>query len=165
PLTAHAATSHVSIENNSEGAHSSVQVNQEGSGQTTVCQNGRCTTTGGSSQSTVCLNGECKTYEDGNVDIQSDDGNTKVKINNHHSDDVSKEDFFEEKDSHKTPAIQPNDVTPEPTLAAKIEKVKKEVAKTNARIKERMKSEDALLSSFIESEIAALQKFIDALFY
>jgi hypothetical protein len=77
------AKSTVNISNNGEGSKTNVNI-QTNTGNNTICQNGKCTTTSNSEngKSTVCINGKCTSSEDGNLDIQSEDGNSSVHINN-----------------------------------------------------------------------------------
>lgn len=76
------AETDVNISNN--GSNSKTDVNVEtNTGNNTICQNGKCTTTeSGNGKSTVCINGKCTSSEDGNLDIKSDNGNTRVNIKN-----------------------------------------------------------------------------------
>jgi hypothetical protein len=75
------ANSSVSVSNNGEDVKTNVHV-QTNTGGNTICQNGKCTTTSSSNngKSTVCVNGVCNTSEDGDVNYQSENGNTKVNI-------------------------------------------------------------------------------------
>jgi hypothetical protein len=68
----------IDVSNNGEGAKTDVSVTSN-TGNNTICQNGKCTTTNnnGESKTTVCIEGKCETT-DGNVDIQ--EGNTKIKV-------------------------------------------------------------------------------------
>lgn len=85
---ANARTS-VEISNNGQGASSNINVNTN-TGGNTICVNGKCTTTDNNSgKSTVCINGKCQTSEDGNLDMQSEDGNSKVHINNSSKQEVN----------------------------------------------------------------------------
>lgn len=76
------AETSVDISNNGSNAHSSVDV-QTNTGNNTICQNGKCeTTSSGNGESKVCINGNCQTSKDGNLNIHTEDGNTKVNIQN-----------------------------------------------------------------------------------
>lgn len=76
------AETNVNISNND--ANSTTKVNVEtNTGENTICQNGKCTTTkSGVGKSTVCVNGKCYSSEEGNLKVESENGNTKVNINN-----------------------------------------------------------------------------------
>ncbi len=72
----------VNISNNDAHSRTNVDVNTN-TGENTICQNGKCTTTkSGEGKSTVCVNGKCYSSEDGNLKVESENGNTKVNINN-----------------------------------------------------------------------------------
>lgn len=74
-------STNVSISNNGEGSTSNVNVNTN-TGNNTICQNGKCTTSDdGDGKSTVCINGKCSTSS-GSMHVESDDGHSKVSINN-----------------------------------------------------------------------------------
>jgi hypothetical protein len=79
PVSAATANTSVSVSNNGEGAKTNVHV-ETNTGGNTICQNGKCTTTSSNGKSTVCVNGVCNTNEDGDVNYQSENGNTKVNI-------------------------------------------------------------------------------------
>ena len=64
---------------------SNVTVNQETLGETTTCVNGKCTTTGGGGKTSACVNGKCYTSENGNLDIEENNGNTQVHIKSSNS--------------------------------------------------------------------------------
>lgn len=77
-----AADSSVNVSNNGANSHTSVDV-ESNTGQNTICQNGKCTTTGSNNGSShVCVNGKCFDSSDGNVNYKSEDGNTNIHINN-----------------------------------------------------------------------------------
>lgn len=111
----------VEVSNNGEGASSDVKV-ETNTGQNTICQNGKCTTTSnnGKSTSNVCINGKCYTSE-GDLHVQSEDGKSKVDINTDTGSNESGNSTDEEKTNVTT--------TPEPTPDDEIRKeVEKKVA-------------------------------------
>jgi hypothetical protein len=81
PQYAFAETStNIHISNEGNDAHSEVNV-QNNNNASTICINGKCTTSGGSDTTThVCINGSCTDSNDGDVDASSDDGNSQVHI-------------------------------------------------------------------------------------
>lgn len=155
-----AAMAEVHVEVTGNDASSNVNVHQEGSSSTTVCQNGKCTTTGSESKSTYCVNGKCTTTE-GDVDYKSDDGTTRIQINN--DSDVEIEPTIDIT-KPPTPTVVKPTITVDPELEKKIDEAEKEVDETVARIKERVKTEDGALASFIKEEIDSLTKFLEDLF-
>lgn len=76
------AETNVNISNNEGSSKTNVNVTTN-TGENTICQNGKCTTTkSGEGKSTVCVNGKCYSSEEGNLKVESENGNTKVNINN-----------------------------------------------------------------------------------
>src|SRR6185437_8831682 len=76
------ADSSVDVSGNGDGSTSDVNINSQSNGQSTVCHNGNCTTTGGGSSTTYCYNGQCTSTHDGNVNYTSPDGHTHINVNN-----------------------------------------------------------------------------------
>ncbi|HVZ11565.1 MAG TPA: hypothetical protein VG965_00915 [Patescibacteria group bacterium] len=75
---------HVSV---SSSGSSSVSVNSETNGESTVCVNGDCKTTGGGGKSTACVDGKCYDSDsNGNLDVNENNGNTQVHVNSAGSD-------------------------------------------------------------------------------
>lgn len=132
---------------------SSVNVDSQDSGTTTICQNGKCTTTGGESTSTVCVNDKCTTTKD-DVNYQSEDGNTRIRINKNGTN----------------VEVGPKGTTPNPTITIdpqmqkEIEEAQKEAEAVQNRIKQRAKDQESSLQTFIKAELENLQKLINSIF-
>ncbi len=97
PFTFAKTETHIEVSNNGEGANSEVNV-ENSTGESTVCVNGKCTTSSGNSEnnSTVCINGECTT-SNGDVNIHSEDENAKVTINNNTTSETTVTNELKEK--------------------------------------------------------------------
>ncbi len=145
---------------NSEGS-SQVNVNSESTGTSTICQNGKCTTTGGESTSTVCINGKCTTTNE-DVNYQSEDGSTKVEVNNSGAK-VEVSPIITNKEN-PTPTLSEPTITQNPEVEKKIAKVEEKVEEMQSQVKQRMKDKDSMIGAFIQSEIASLQNLIATLF-
>jgi len=164
------ADSTVSVSNNGDGSNSSVSVDSQTSGQSTVCTNGNCTTTGGGSKTTVCNNGQCTTT-DGNVDYQSADGHTQVQIDNNNS--VSNTPSPSEAPT-STPTLTPQPsisaapvtptITPDPTIMQMKNDINNAVKEQVDELKSHMKAQQDSISSFIHSEMQSLQELFSHLF-
>src|SRR5260221_8594134 len=120
-VPAFASTNVVDVTNNGEGSTTHVNV-ESNTGQNTICQNGKCTTTGSNGHATACVNGKCYDSDDGNLDVKSDNGITQVHIGS-------------------SPTIQEPTMTitppPTPNIKPTIEEKKKEIkAKVDAKKKE-----------------------------
>ncbi len=160
-------TNEVIVESNGSGSSSSVNINNsvnsnsESTSKTTV-------------KNHVCIesNGKKECYDsdkEENIDMQSDDGNTRVRINNSESTttiipEPTKEAEAEE--NEVTPTI-----TPTPTIAVKVEdaqkkaeEVKKKAQEVRKEVKLRLKNNDAFLSSFLKTELQSFQKLLNNLF-
>lgn len=147
---------HVSSTNDSS---SSVNVESHSEGTTTICQNGNCTTTGGESKSTVCVNGKCTTTSD-DVNYQSEDGNTKIQINNNGTNvEVGPTGDTSPKPTEPKPTI-----TVDPEIEKEIEEAQKEAQAVQERIKQRVKEHEGFLQTFIKSELETLQKLFNSIF-
>ena len=157
-----AAFAEVNVEVTGNDASSNVNVHQEGSSSTTICQNGKCTTTGGGSKSTYCVNGKCTTTDD-NVDYQSEDGNTRIKINNNSSDDEVGPTISVTKPPKPT-ITKPTITITQEEIDKKVEEAEKKVDEAVERIKERAKSNDGALGAFIKAEMNSLTDFLENLF-
>ncbi len=147
---------HVQV-SNSEGS-SQVNVSSETSGSSTVCHNGTCTTTGGENTSTVCINGTCTTTNE-NVDYKSEDGTTKVEVNNFESSVAA------------SPALEAKiTTTPEPTVTTspevekKVKEIEAKVQEMDIQVKQRVKDKDGAIAIFIQTELASLHSLISNLF-
>ncbi|GEM_PF-5450099 len=134
------AETNVDISNNDEGAHSSVDVHTN-TGNNTICQNGKCTTSNGSNgKSTVCINGKCETSEDGSVHMESNDGHSKVDINNktgNSSVNVNQNSTTNVSDDGEAQ----DDISGTPSPTDKVKEKKEEVKKVNDAFTEFFKSE------------------------
>jgi len=154
------ANVHVSVEGNGDNAQTSVSVNQQGSTQSTTCVNGSCSTSGATGKTEVCTNGECKTY-DGNVDYKSDNGNTKINVQNTTSiiqitPSSKLDDNQSDDDLTVTPSVSPS-VVDKQKHAEKHAQVKNE-------IKHLSKSHEAFLSNFLKKEMDSLQQLFSKFF-
>lgn len=143
------SSAYASVNVNVSG-NADVSVHQEGSSQSTTCINGSCTTSGGSSKTEICKNGNCQTFE-GNTNYESEDGSTKVHINNNSAP------------SSTTPTIT---VAPsvQPTIEEKKKELANNVAEAKSNAKRMVKSHDAFISKFIKEEIASIQEIFDKFF-
>lgn len=75
-----ANSTNVQISNEGNNSQSNVDV-ENNTDASTICINGKCTTSGGSDNNMrVCINGKCTDSHDSNVDAHSDDGNDQVHI-------------------------------------------------------------------------------------
>jgi hypothetical protein len=158
------ADSYTSVTSSNNGPDSQNDVSvQSNTGGNTICQNGNCTTTsGGNGQSTVCINGNCTTST-GDVDMQSDNGNTQVHITN----GVSGAPVTISPVPTNTPTISPEPslspsvtITPDPTIAQMRKDIHKQIKKQIQELKQHVKDQDAALSSLMQS----LQDFLNGLF-
>lgn len=147
---------HVSSSNDSS---SRVNVESHSEGTTTVCQNGNCTTTGGDNKSTVCVNGTCTTASE-DVNYQSEDGNTRVQINNNSTNiQVSPTEHITPKPTESKPTI-----TIDPEIEKEIDEAQKEAQAVQERIKQKVKEHEGLIQSFIRTEMENLQKLFNSIF-
>jgi hypothetical protein len=95
------------ISNESNGSHSEVNV-QNNTDSSTICINGKCTTSGGSDAKThVCINGNCMDSDNGNVDAHSDDGTSQVHIHNTSGAPVSVSPTTDDFTSTPIPSVSP----------------------------------------------------------
>lgn len=139
---------------------SEVNVQSESSGTSTVCQNGKCTTSNGENSSTVCVNGKCTTSGE-DVDYKSEDGNTRIRINNNSTNvQVGPTDT----DGTPFPTKPQPAITVDPEIEKEIEEAQKESEVIQERVKQRIKEQESALDAFIKAELESLQKFIDGLF-
>jgi hypothetical protein len=161
------AETHVSVSNNGEGVHTNVNV-ENNTGGNTICQNGKCTTTFGSTGSSkVCVNGVCHTGDNGNVNYQSEDGNTKVNINNNTGG--STVNVQQENEAIVTPKRGVPTITPTSfnnVLGARDESgVKKLEAKKKAEeAQAAAEAHKFSLAKFIDNEMASINNFFQSLF-
>ena len=125
---------------------SNVSVNQEGSGESTTCVNGECTTKSGSNKSTVCINGDCTTSDNGNIDVQSQDGSSKVTVSNDAPPATEEPEKTEEK-------VAPTEKAPDA-------EAKKEVQEKKQMVEKEIES----LTEKIKKELESLQNFLKGLF-
>lgn len=138
----------------SNDSSSSVNVESHSESTTTICQNGNCTTTGGESKSTVCVNGKCTTTSD-NVNYESEDGNTKVQINNNGTN---------------VQVGPTGETTPKPTttvdpeIEKEIDEAQKEAQAVQDRLKQRVKEQEGFIQEFIRAELENLQKLFNSIF-
>jgi len=157
PMVMAEVSVNVSSDTSSE---SDISVQSESSGTSTVCQNGKCTTSGGEGKSTVCVNGKCTTSGE-DVDYKSEDGNTRIRINNNSTNVQAGPTDTEDKTIPTKP--QPK-ITVDPEIEKEIEEAQKESEVIQERVKQRVKEQESALQTFIKAELASLQKFFDGLF-
>lgn len=120
-------------------------------GSNTVCVNGECTTTSGENngESTVCVNGKCFDSKNGDVNYQSEDGNTKVTINSNSSVNVTQ-------NGEKTIDIA-NDV--KPTIEQEVKAAKEELEGKKKEAEEKINEVTGFdLMKFLQAEFESLKK-------
>lgn len=161
-LIPQAAYAEVKVDISGNEGSSRVNVNSQSTGTSTICQNGKCTTTEGESSSTVCINGKCST-SNGDVNYESNDGTTRVQINSNTGNN-SIIVGTPTSGPTKTPTPTKPEPTMDPDIQAEIEQAQKEAAEAEVRIKARMKEQESALEAFIKAELENLQKFLDGLF-
>jgi hypothetical protein len=158
PTAAFAEVS-VNVSGNSDNANTNVSVNQQGSSQSTTCVNGKCTSTGSTGKTEVCTNGDCKSY-DGDVNYQSDDGTTKINVNNSTGQLSTTPEPTEEENE--------DDIsdTPEPYVSttSNPEDVHKQVEAVKKEIKHLTKAHHAFISSMLKDELTSLNQLFSKLF-
>ena len=129
-------------------AETTVNVNSN-TGGNTVCQNGKCTTTEGTSKSKVCVNDQCWDSENENVDYESPDGNTKVKITNNSDAKVEQES---EQNTNTTVTVTDGAKKIEPTIKQEVKAAKDEAKK---KIEEMTKEFDIM--EFINAQLEEIK--------
>jgi uncharacterized low-complexity protein len=160
-LFAQVAYAEVSVQvSSSNESSSNVSVQSESSGTTTVCQNGKCTTTGGDSKSTVCVNGKCTTTGE---DVNYEDGNTRIRINNNETNVQVGPTASDENKVTPTDIPEPT-ITVNPTITKEIEDAQKESEAIQERIKARVKEQESAIETFIKAEMENLQKLLNSIF-
>jgi hypothetical protein len=155
------AYAEVNVDITGNESSSNVSVESESNGTSTICQNGKCTTTGGGSTSTVCVNGKCTTSGN-NVNYESEDGSTRIRINNNTTNDpmpTSKPEVTK----GPTPTKQPTP-TIDPQIQKEIETAQKEAEAVQERIKQRVKDQESAIEAFIKAELESLQKLLNTIF-
>lgn len=141
-----AAYADVNVSVSGNDGTSNVSVDSQTNGQTTTCVNGQCTTTGGGGHATVCVNGKCTTSDDGNIDVQSDDGHSKVHVKSN---------------SDTAPTAQPNalqptakpSITPDPTIM----QMRKD-------INNKVKQQESAIQKFFREQMESLNNLFKNLF-
>jgi hypothetical protein len=146
------AENSIEIVNNGTSAKSDVNI-RTNTGNNTICVNGKCTTTQGKEgKSTVCVNGKCTTSE-GNINIKSDDGNTRVNIEKNGESSVKIEQNSD--NSSNKVEIKQN---VEGTSTSKLEKddTKKQGSATVQKIKENR----SVILNLINEKLKTLREII-----
>ncbi len=164
PLSVFADTS-VSIANTGGGSNSNVSVKSQVQGESTVCTNGACTTSGGGGTTTICHNGQCTTTDNGNVDYQSQGGHTQIHVNTTISgNSVSETQKPSVKNSPEPTGVKEPTQTPDPTIMQMRKEINNEISNDVEGMKEHIKEQSAALAAFIQSEITSLQHFLSGMF-
>ena len=144
PIHKASAETNVNISNNGEGASSNVDVHTN-TGGNTICVNGKCTTTNANNgKSTVCINGKCQS-SDGSIHAESQDGKTKVRIDN-----SSKQEVEINNSSQSTKSAE--ELKKE--MKAKLEKLKKNIKTPSAGSGQAKKFD---IRELVRSELAFLR--------
>jgi hypothetical protein len=146
------AENSVEISNNGKGAKSDVNI-RTNTGNNTICVNGKCTTSEGKEgKSTVCINGKCTTSE-GDINIKSEDGNTRVNIDKNGDSSVR----VEQKSDNSSNKVEIKQGV-EGTSSSKLEKgnAKKQTSSTVQKIKEKRLA----ILNLINEKLRALREII-----
>lgn len=157
------ASAEVDVQISNNESSSEVHIQSESQGTSTICQNGKCTTTGGTNTSTVCVNGECKT-SDKDVNYASEDGTTKVNITTNGSN-VEVGPTTVPSVASPTPTEPQPTITVDPEIEKEIAAAQRETEIVQERLKKRFKDQESFLDAFIKAEIASLQKILDGFFH
>ncbi len=156
------STTTINLSNNGENSQNDVTVNSNTGGMN--CVNGNCTTPSSTDQVTSCINGQCQTSDNGNLHMQSSDGNDQVTVN----------DAAPTISVTMVPSPTQAGITISPsasvaisvspvvstTPSAQIHHLKKQIRKQIEELKEHMKDQNATLSSLMQS----LQDLLNGLF-
>lgn len=73
------ASTNIRVENNATSSKTEINV-ESNTGNNTICQNGKCTTTQNNGDNKVCINGKCYVNENKNIVETSENGKTKIII-------------------------------------------------------------------------------------
>lgn len=127
-------------------------------GGNTVCVNGKCTTTTSNGKSEVCVNGKCFTGDDGDVNYQSEDGNTKVNITNNNSSVNVRQDSDSTIDDKVLAEKGKPTITP--TVFKDVQGAKDELNKKKEEVKEKIAEakKEFDFMKFFQDELASIKK-------
>lgn len=142
----------------------SVTVNNNTGG--TSCVNGKCTTTEGTGKSKVCVNGQCWDSSDGDVNYQSEDGNTKVNINTNSGDSsVSVQNKADGEQGVELPTVTPKAEKDVKGIADDhAAKAKEEAQKKAEELKKAAEAHKSAVAIFLEKQFEWVTNFLEGLF-
>lgn len=150
------STTTVNLSNNGANSQNNVTVNNNTGG--INCDNGNCTTSQSTDQVTSCINGQCQTSDNGNLHMQSSDGNDQVNVSNTMPTNSVTAVPSPTPTSAVSVSPEPSNglspvptVNPSPTTGQIHRHIRKQIKEQINQLKEHMKDQNAALSSLIQS--------------
>lgn len=136
-----------------------VQV-ETNTGNNTICVNGKCTTTSGStSKSKVCVNGKCYESDGGDLQVESEDGSTKVNIQNNGSSSVN---ISQKSEGSVTNSVEVNQEALGASTGAAAREAEEAKEKAKKEVEGKLDTENKKfdIKKFVEEKLSFLRRLV-----